>query len=92
MTSEDEEFLMSTQVLFEQWEREVEARGFRRGRTAGLIERLVDCYRQRFGAMPDDLHCLVEATHDPETLRGWLTLLLTATPESFAQAVRNARH
>jgi hypothetical protein len=58
----------------------------------GLIEGLLLAYRARFGSMPEDLQRLVEATHDPETLRRWGALLLTATPESFAQSVRDTRH
>jgi hypothetical protein len=91
-TSEDEEFVMSTLDIVAEWEREKEANGFRRGRETGIIECLIDLYRARFGSMPEDLQRLVEATHDPETVRGWCTLLLTATPESFAQALRDARH
>ena len=79
---------MSTQDIVAEWEREKEANGFRKG----LVEGLVEGYRARFGAMSEDLRRLVEATHDPETLRGWYALLSTATPESFAQAVRDARH
>jgi hypothetical protein len=87
-TSEDEEFVMSTQDIVAEWEREK----FRNGRETGILECVVDLYSARFGAMPEDLRRLVEATHDPETLRGWCTLLLTASVESFAQAVRDARH
>jgi len=95
---------MSTQDIVAEWEREKEANGFRKGHdqgrdqglaeglVQGLIEGLLFGYRARFGAMPEDLRRLVEATHDPETLRGWCALLSTATPESFAQAVRDARH
>jgi hypothetical protein len=95
-TSEDEEFVMSTQDIVAEWEREREAKGFLKGHDQGLVEGLVEgllfAYRARFGAMSDELRRLLEDTHDPQTLRRWGDLLSTATPESFAQAVRGASH
>jgi hypothetical protein len=85
-TSEDEELVMSTQDIVEAWEQEKEARGFAKG----LEEGLVLTYCARFGPIPEDVQRLIEATRDPQTLRGWYGLLQTATADAFAQAVRAA--
>jgi hypothetical protein len=95
-TSDDEEFVMSTQDIVEAWEHETEAKGFERGlerglekgHEEGLVEGLVLAYRVRFGPVPREVRRLIEATHDRQVLRGWFALVYTATAEAFAEAVR----
>ncbi len=72
-TSDDQEFLMSTEDAYEFWERQVREKGVRegleRGLERGLAKGLVTCYEARFGSMPSDLRALIEATRDEATLQ-----------------------
>lgn len=94
-TSEDEEFMTSTQDVFEEWQRETaaagRARGRAEGRAEGLANGLVVIYEIRFGAMPSELKTLVEGTEAEATLLGWFRLVETSTAEAFATAVLASR-
>jgi hypothetical protein len=98
-TSEDEEFMTSTQEIFEAWEREKEAAGLERGleqgraegRTEGLAEAVVMIYETHFGAMPAELKTIVETTEKAETLQSWLRLVESSSVETFATTVLASR-
>ena len=90
-TSEDEEFMTSTQDIFEEWQRETAAAGRAEGRAEGLANGLVVIYEIRFGAMPSELKTLVEGTEAEATLLGWFRLVETSTAEAFATAVLASR-
>lgn len=101
-TSEDREFLMSTQDALEMWERQVEQRGEERGEERGLrrgLERglkqglaparhgLVVLYQSRFGAVPPAVRARIEATSDPDTINGWFDLVASGTREDVDRAL-----
>lgn len=86
-TNEDEEFMTSTQDIFEEWQRETRAVA----RAEGLAKGLVVIYEIRFGAMPPELKAMVEGTEVEATLLGWYRLVETSTVETFAAAVLASR-
>jgi hypothetical protein len=98
-TSEDEEFLMSTQEIFEAWERETEAKALARGiqkgreqgreegRAEGIATGLVAIYEIRFGTMPLELKTVIHEMSDEATLMAWLRLAETSSAEVFAGTV-----
>jgi hypothetical protein len=96
-TSEDKEFVMSTQDIVEAWERETEAKGvskglekgLEKGLQKGLQKGLLFAHRTRFGPIPQDVQRIIEATSDEQTLERWYELLNTDA-EAFAAAVRAA--
>jgi hypothetical protein len=66
--------------------------------TAGqqLIEQgrqrsLVDVYEARFGAIPEAIRAVIEATHDEPTLRAWLKLAGTRGADEIAAAIHAVR-
>lgn len=90
-TNEDEEFLMSTHDVVETWkQRMIEqgvARGMRQGLEQGVAASLLDAYAARFGTTPPDLAAKVSSTHDEATLRTWLKLVVTLSPDEIAAAL-----
>lgn len=81
-TSEDREFLMSTQDAMEIWERQLRDEGLRKGMDEGLrkgMERgltaarhsLLLIYETRFGTVPLAVRARMEATSDLDTLMRW---------------------
>jgi hypothetical protein len=91
-TSEDEEFLMNTQELVEEWERDTEAKGVAKGLAQGLAKGLILVSRGHFGEIPGDVERLIEDERDERTLEGWYALVSTATVAAFAAAVRAGNH
>jgi hypothetical protein len=90
---EEKDFLMSTDELYEQWKRKVEAEGLRKGLTKGrregaeqaLRSTLLAVYKARFGAAPPQaLSAAIEATHEAGTLRRWSVLVSTRPAEEIA--------
>lgn len=79
-TTDDQEFLMDTQDIVENWRREAVQEGVKQG--------LVAVYEARFGAMPADVRAVVEATHDEPTLLAWLRLAGTRGANEIAAAIR----
>jgi len=63
----------------------------KQGIEQGIARSLIDIYEARFGAMPEELRAMVEATHDEATLRAWLKLAGTRGPDEIAAALRVAR-
>ncbi len=98
-TSEDEEFMTSTQDIFEAWKRETEAagmekgieKGIERGAVKGIAATLVMIYEIHFGAMPPDVKAVIEATTDEATLFGWVRLVETSSAEAFTARVLASR-
>lgn len=82
-TGDDQEFLMQTQDIVETWRREAVREGIARS--------LIDVYEARFGAMPEELRAVIEATHDEATLRTWLKLAGTRGADEIAAAIRAFR-
>jgi hypothetical protein len=52
---------------------------------------LVDVYEARFGAMPEAIRAVIEATHDEPTLRAWLKLAGTRGADEIAAAIHTVR-
>ena len=98
-TNEDEEFMATTQEIFETWKRETKAEalaeglaeGRAEGLALGLAKGLVAIYEIRFGAMPPELKAVVQGTEAEATLLGWYRLVETSTAENFAAAVLASR-
>jgi hypothetical protein len=74
---------MNTQDIVETWRREAIQEGIERGIAGSLI----DVYEARFGAMPEDLRTVIEATHDEATLRVWVKLAGTHSANEIAAAI-----
>jgi len=75
---------MSTQNLYEEWERKTREKGFEQGAKRALAL----LYQARFGAMPRVIADAVEATHDTAMLERWLVLIGTRSQEEVAAAVQ----
>jgi hypothetical protein len=93
--SRDEEergYLMSTQSLYEEWERKVaqtgREQGREEGREQGTKRALGVLYEARFGAMPLALAEAIENVHDVATLERWLVLVGTRSQDEVAAAVQ----
>jgi hypothetical protein len=77
-TSEDREFLMSTQDAMKIWERQLREDELRKGLERGLERGLAVArrslllfYEKRFGPVPPALRARIEATSDPDTIMRW---------------------
>ena len=97
---------MTTQDIVETWRQkaieEGEKRGLEKGEKRGLekgvkqereegrARALIELCELRFGAMPDDLRAVVEATRDESTLRGWFRLAATRTADELIAAIRRS--
>ena len=91
---------MSTQNLYEEWERNQREKafeqafeqafkqGFERGLEQQAKRGLDLLYQARFGAMPRPIADAIEATHDIATLERWLVLVGTQSQEEVAAAVQ----
>ena len=98
-TSEDEEFLMSTQDIVEAWEQEKikaghtagHTEGLREGLKIGLKEAITETYEARFGAMPADLAAIVREMSDESAFRGLLKLIVAGTPEQIRDRLLSTR-
>jgi hypothetical protein len=77
-------YLMSTQDLYEQWERATTERG--REQEARRV--LSVLYEARFGVMPRAFAEVIEAMHDTATLERWLVLVGTQSQGEVAAAVQ----
>ncbi len=86
-TADDEEFLMATQDIVEAWRQEA----IQQGRERATARSLIDVYEARFGAIPDDLRAIVDATHDELVLRSWLKLASTRAADELAATIRANR-
>jgi hypothetical protein len=86
-TSDDQEFLMDTEDIVENWRREA----IREGREFGIADSLIDAYETRFGAIPPELRAVIERTHDEATLRAWHKLAITRSAAEIAAALRASR-
>jgi hypothetical protein len=78
---------MNTQDIVETWRREAIQEGIERGIAGSLI----DVYEARFGAMPEDLRTVIEATHDEAALRVWVKLAGTHSANEIAAAIHAFR-
>jgi hypothetical protein len=92
----EREFLMSTQDLYEEWERKTRERGLAQGLTQGReegreqeVKRAITLlYEARFGAMPRSITDAIEAAHDTATLERWLILVGTRLQAEIAAALQ----
>jgi hypothetical protein len=75
---------MSTQNLYEEWERKQREKWLEQGAKRALAL----LYQARFGAMPRAIADALEATHDTATLERWLVLVGTRSQEEVAAAVQ----
>jgi hypothetical protein len=98
-TPDDEEYLMDTQDIVEIWRREAvqegvregRAEGVQEGRAEGVQEALIDILEARFGAVTDDVHSMIENTHDDATLRSWIRLAATRSADEVIASIRAVR-
>jgi hypothetical protein len=90
-TSEEEDFMMSTQEIYEAWKRETREEGVKQGAAEAIAATLVMIYEIHFGSMPPEVRAVVEATDDRATLLSWVRLVETGTAEAFAATVLAAR-
>ena len=75
------------QQIFEQGHKQ----GIEQGIEQGIARSLVDVYEARFGAMPEAIRAVIEATHDEPTLRAWLKLAGTRGADEIAAAIHAVR-
>jgi hypothetical protein len=89
--ADEQEYVMNSMELYEQWERQVrsEARdqGREQGREQTARKALVNLYRARFGALPPEIAAAIAAMHDPETLDRWLDLFEVKSSDEIAAAL-----
>jgi hypothetical protein len=87
----EREYLMSTQNLYEEWERTTRERGREEGREQGREQEakraLAVLYEARFGPMPRPIADAIEAARDVATLERWLVLVGTRPQEAVAAAI-----
>ncbi|WP_433935868.1 hypothetical protein AB3662_14210 [Sorangium cellulosum] len=85
-TPEEEEIVMTTQELVEQFIEQGRKQGLAQG-MAQMARATIELYEARFGPMPPALRSDVEAMHDLPTLHAWLLLAGTGTREEVHDAV-----
>jgi hypothetical protein len=98
-TTDDQEFLMQTQDIVEIWRQEAvqegEAKGKQegeaKGKQEGKKEALTSFLEARFGALPEDVRAVIEATQDESTLATWIVLAGTRGANEIIAAIRAAR-
>lgn len=76
-TSEEREFLMSTEPLYDQWEKQVKRQGRAEGRAEGRRAMLLDLLRTRFGVLPKAAVARIKAA-DGALLNRWAKRVLSA--------------
>ncbi|WP_437758955.1 hypothetical protein [Sorangium sp. So ce1389] len=81
-TPEEEEFVMTTQELVEQFIEQ----GRKQGMAQGLAQSTIALYEARFGSMPPALRSAVEAMRDLSTLQKWNLLAGTGKREEVDDA------
>jgi hypothetical protein len=64
---------------------------FEQGIKRGIVRSLINIYEARFGAMPEEIRSVIEATHDEPTLLTWLTLAGTRGVDEITAAIRASR-
>jgi len=97
-TSEEEEFLMSTQDIVDVWRRQALEEGVQKGLEKGIERGLaltrhafVLMYEARFGPMPSSLHAAVDAVRDPEVLGQWCELAAHGAQKDVDRAIHEER-
>ena len=94
-SEEDMRNAVDYQKMYDEWERDVLAKGREQGREQGIEQgtrqAIVDTYEARFGAVPAALQAAIDAMTDIATLRRWTTLVATATPDEIAAALQPRR-
>jgi len=65
--------------------------GIEQGIERGIVRSLINLYEARFGAMPEEIRAVIEATHDEPTLLTWLTLAGTRGVDEIIAAIRASR-
>jgi hypothetical protein len=85
-SEEDEMSYAEIQAIYDKWDREVR----QRSREQGVRAALVALYETRFGALPDSLRAVLEATEDEHTLLAWVPLFTAAPAADIATAVLGA--
>ena len=86
-SEEDMRNAVDYQKMYEEWERDVLAKGMEQG----TRQAIADTYEARFGAVPAALQAAIDATTDISLLRRWITLVATATPDEIAAALQPRR-
>jgi hypothetical protein len=86
-TKDDQEFLLQTQDIVENWRRDAIQEGIQKGRK----EALVAFYEARFGEMPAELRAVIDAIEDDETLEAWIRLAGTRGADEIAAVIRASR-
>lgn len=77
---EERDFIMTTSALYEHWKQHY--------LDEGAKEMLLTAYRSRFGDPPQEVSAAIEGIHDTATLRRWMALVVSASRDEVAAAVR----
>ncbi|MBI5547097.1 MAG: hypothetical protein HY901_24720 [Deltaproteobacteria bacterium] len=83
-TDDEEDFVMNSQELMEQFQSKLRDEGREEGLEEGLRRGLLAAYAARFGVAPGPLAKALQATRDPTRLIGLAALFATGTPEQIA--------
>lgn len=75
------------QKMYEEMERNI----FAQGSEHNARQAITDIYEARFGAVPAALQAAIDAMTDIATLRRWITLVATGTPDEIAAALQPKR-
>jgi predicted transposase/invertase (TIGR01784 family) len=65
--------------------------GRKQGVAQGIARSLINIYEARFGAMPEEIRAIIEATHEEPTLLTWLRLAGTREVDEITAAIRAFR-
>jgi hypothetical protein len=84
----EQEYLMNSMELYEQWERRVKSAGLEEGMKEGMKKMLVRLYRARFGAPPPAILAAIDGAQDPETHERWVDLFEAKSADEIAAALR----
>ena len=85
-TRDDEEFLVATQDVVDDYIRRVKEEGSRLAQRQALI----DVYTTRFGDPPASVVAIIARTTDPALLRTWLKLVANASAKDASAAIHAA--
>ncbi|WP_437513913.1 hypothetical protein [Sorangium sp. So ce1099] len=86
-TPEEEEFVMTTQEIVEQFIEQGRKQGMAQGLAEGIAQSTIALYEARFGSMPAALRSAVEAMRDLPTLQKWILLAGTGKREEVDDAL-----
>jgi hypothetical protein len=87
LRQEEQEFLMSTQELVQEWKEQLRKEGRKEARQElceSLRNGLLETYRARFGILPLGIEQAVQVAQDADKLTKWFPVFSTKSPEEIA--------